>query len=54
MPTWEELARRVHGTPQLVVAKMDGDLNDSPFPEEFRWSARRPAPRTRDWPVEGL
>jgi len=39
MPTWEALARQTHHAPHLVVAKMDGDLNDTPYPEDFRWSA---------------
>lgn len=39
MPAWEQLARRVRDVPNLVVAKMDGDRNGSPYPEEFRWHA---------------
>lgn len=39
IPTWESLARRVAHIPHLVVAKMDGDRNGSPFPEDFKWNA---------------
>jgi len=37
--TWEAFARAVAGVPHLVVAKMDGDRNSSPFPEDFSWNA---------------
>jgi len=39
MPIWESFAREVSQVPHLVVAKMDGDLNSSPYPEDFRWNA---------------
>mmetsp|Transcript_8732 Transcript_8732/g.23375 ORF Transcript_8732/g.23375 Transcript_8732/m.23375 type:complete len:363 (-) Transcript_8732:49-1137(-) len=39
VPIWESFAREVAQVPHLVVAKMDGDLNGSPYPEEFRWNA---------------
>mmetsp|Transcript_56082 Transcript_56082/g.157338 ORF Transcript_56082/g.157338 Transcript_56082/m.157338 type:complete len:382 (-) Transcript_56082:86-1231(-) len=37
IPTWEALARHTKSVSHLVVAKMDGDLNDSPYPEDFAW-----------------
>jgi len=36
-PAWEVLARVVTRDSHLVVAKMDGDRNTSPFPEIFNW-----------------
>jgi len=39
IPTWESLARRAASVPHLVVAKMDGDRNGSPYPEDFSWNA---------------
>lgn len=39
IPTWESLARRAAAVPHLVVAKMDGDRNGSPYPEDFSWNA---------------
>jgi len=39
LKTWEALARRVRSVSSLVVAKMDGDRNSSPFPEDFAWHA---------------
>lgn len=39
MPAWEALARRTKSVPSLVIAKMDGDRNGSPFPEDFSWNA---------------
>jgi thioredoxin-like negative regulator of GroEL len=39
IPTWETFARHVGHVQHLVVAKMDGDLNSSPYPEEFSWRA---------------
>uniref|UniRef100_A0A7S1PND3 Thioredoxin domain-containing protein n=1 Tax=Alexandrium catenella TaxID=2925 RepID=A0A7S1PND3_ALECA len=38
-PVWESFARAVAGVSHLVVAKMDGDRNSSPFPEDFTWNA---------------
>lgn len=38
-PIWESMARRVAHVPHLVVGKMDGDRNGSPFPEDFSWTA---------------
>lgn len=38
-PVWEAFARAVAGVPHLVVAKIDGDRNSSPFPEDFAWTA---------------
>jgi len=38
-PVWEAFARAVAGVPHVVVAKMDGDRNSSPFPEDFSWTA---------------
>jgi len=39
MPTFEALARRVSHVTSLAVAKMDGDRNGSPYPEDFSWNA---------------
>lgn len=39
LPVWESMARRVGHVPHLAVAKMDGDLNGSPLPDDFSWSA---------------
>jgi len=39
IPTWESLARRAAAVPHLVVAKMDGDRNGSPYPEDFKWNS---------------
>eukprot|EP00932_Pfiesteria_piscicida_P008471 SRR837773.1890.p1 GENE.SRR837773.1890~~SRR837773.1890.p1 ORF type:complete len:218 (-),score=82.56 SRR837773.1890:9-605(-) len=39
MPAWEGLARRLRHVPNLVLAKMDGDRNGSPYPEDFSWHA---------------
>eukprot|EP00929_Paragymnodinium_shiwhaense_P056417 TRINITY_DN28229_c0_g1_i1.p1 TRINITY_DN28229_c0_g1~~TRINITY_DN28229_c0_g1_i1.p1 ORF type:complete len:369 (+),score=78.56 TRINITY_DN28229_c0_g1_i1:134-1240(+) len=39
LPTWENFARLVANNQHLVVAKMDGDANQSPDPQEFRWNA---------------
>mmetsp|Transcript_128333 Transcript_128333/g.357238 ORF Transcript_128333/g.357238 Transcript_128333/m.357238 type:complete len:371 (-) Transcript_128333:90-1202(-) len=38
-PTWEAFARVTSGVSHLVVAKMDGDRNSSPYPEDFGWTA---------------
>jgi len=38
-PVWEILAKAVTRDAHLVVAKMDGDRNSSPFPEIFGWDA---------------
>jgi len=38
-PIWETMARRVASVEHLVVAKMDGDRNGSPYPEDFSWNA---------------
>jgi len=38
-PVWEAFARAVAGVQHLVVAKMDGDRNSSPLPEDFSWTA---------------
>mmetsp|Transcript_97555 Transcript_97555/g.281511 ORF Transcript_97555/g.281511 Transcript_97555/m.281511 type:complete len:383 (+) Transcript_97555:42-1190(+) len=37
IPTWEALAHHTKSVSHLLVAKMDGDLNDSPYPEDFSW-----------------
>jgi len=39
IPVYEELAREMAQVPHVVVAKMDGDLNGSPYPDDFRWNA---------------
>jgi len=38
LPTWENFARLVAGHSHIVVAKLDGDANASPDPEEFKWN----------------
>lgn len=39
LPTWEAVARKALRLDHLVIAKMDGDLNGSPFPNDFHWDA---------------
>lgn len=39
VPAWEAFARQMRDVPHLKVAKMDGDRNSSPFPEDFAWAA---------------
>merc|ERR1719217_582249 len=38
-PVWDEFAQEVAGVKSLVVAKMDGSRNGSPFPEDFSWDS---------------
>eukprot|EP00403_Amphidinium_massartii_P010544 CAMPEP_0178425482 /NCGR_PEP_ID=MMETSP0689_2-20121128/28746_1 /TAXON_ID=160604 /ORGANISM="Amphidinium massartii, Strain CS-259" /LENGTH=340 /DNA_ID=CAMNT_0020047147 /DNA_START=114 /DNA_END=1136 /DNA_ORIENTATION=- len=38
-PAWRQLASALEGNDKLMVAKMDGDRNGSPFPEDFSWNA---------------
>lgn len=39
MPTWDAMAQEFAEIPHLVVAKMDGSRNGSPFPDTFSWEA---------------
>lgn len=39
LPVWQAFARAVANVKHLVVAKMDGDQNTSPLPEDFSWTA---------------
>jgi len=38
-PIWKAFAQEVSEVSHLVVAKMDGSRNGSPFPEDFSWDA---------------
>jgi len=38
-PVWTAFAKAVADVKHLVVAKMDGDQNTSPLPEDFAWSS---------------
>eukprot|EP00440_Ansanella_granifera_P045815 gb/GFBE01049629.1/.p1 GENE.gb/GFBE01049629.1/~~gb/GFBE01049629.1/.p1 ORF type:complete len:340 (+),score=86.91 gb/GFBE01049629.1/:1-1020(+) len=39
LPVWKAFAQAVADVKHLVVAKMDGDQNASPLPEDFYWSS---------------
>lgn len=38
MPVWDEFAQKVSKIEHLAVAKMDGDRNSSPDPDNFVWA----------------
>mmetsp|Transcript_79326 Transcript_79326/g.97011 ORF Transcript_79326/g.97011 Transcript_79326/m.97011 type:complete len:364 (+) Transcript_79326:92-1183(+) len=39
LPVWKAFAQAVSQVKHLVVAKMDGDQNSSPLPEDFAWTS---------------
>lgn len=38
-PAWEQFARMMESEANIVVAKLDGDRNESPLPGDFSWDA---------------
>merc|ERR1712113_46449 len=38
-PVWTAFSRAVEKVLHLVVAKLDGDRNSSPYPEDISWTA---------------